>query len=212
MTPTPPTDAAPASTEDGGTSASTTGNPGDATRPPTRGNGSGPTKVSAAEKRAQAVALRRQGKTFEEIATEVGYANKSSAFRAVDQALKAAVREQAVELIQLETERLDAMLAALWPKIEGGDARSIDTALRLSERRAKLLGLDAAQQVQHSGPDGGAIPVSIGEMTADERRARLEELVHEARRRLEIERAEGEKALVQEPTDAPPLSSGSATV
>jgi hypothetical protein len=46
----------------------------------------------------------------------------------------------------MELARLDVMLHAVWEKIEGGDVRAIDTALRVSERRAKLLGLDAPVQ------------------------------------------------------------------
>lgn len=39
--------------------------------------------------------------------------------------------------------RLDRMLTSLWDKVRQGNERAIDTALRVEERRAKLLGLDA---------------------------------------------------------------------
>jgi len=43
----------------------------------------------------------------------------------------------------LELERLDVMLLALWRRVQNGDERAIDRALKIEERRAKLLGLDA---------------------------------------------------------------------
>jgi len=36
------------------------------------------------------------------------------------------------------------MLAALWPLVEAGDVAATNAALRVGERRAKLLGLDAS--------------------------------------------------------------------
>jgi hypothetical protein len=39
--------------------------------------------------------------------------------------------------------RLDAALVAIWPDIEAGDCKAIETMLKIEERRAKLLGLDS---------------------------------------------------------------------
>ena len=39
--------------------------------------------------------------------------------------------------------RLDRMLTALWEKVRNGNERACETVLRIEERRAKLLGLDA---------------------------------------------------------------------
>lgn len=160
-------------------------NPGTATPPAKRANGAGSTKkVTAAEKRARAVELRKAGATFEEIATAIPYANKGTAYKAVEQALREAVREPAQQLIELEVQRLDLMLRALWPSVVRGQLGAVDRALRVAERRARLLGLDAAQAVHHSGPDGGPIPVDVSGMTEEEKQARLRELVAEAQRRM----------------------------
>ena len=43
----------------------------------------------------------------------------------------------------MELERLDAMTAGLWPGIQEGSAANVSAGVRISERRAKLLGLDA---------------------------------------------------------------------
>lgn len=51
------------------------------------------------------------------------------------------------EIINLETLRLDTYLQNLKNNILNGDVRSIEAALKIGERRAKLLGLDAAIKV-----------------------------------------------------------------
>lgn len=91
--------------------------------------------------------LRAQGHTFDTIAEMLGYANRSGAYHAVITALKDTLQEPADELRTLEVERLDTMLHALMEKIEGGEEGAINTALRVMERRAKLLGLDQPAKV-----------------------------------------------------------------
>lgn len=181
-------------------------NPGKAT---STANGAGsPKRVTAAERKRLAVELRKAGATFEEIAGTLGadgrplFSNKGNAYRAVEQALKESVREPALQLIELEVQRLDLMLRALWPQVVSGKLGAVDRALRVAERRARLLGLDAAQQVQHSGPDGGPIPVDVSGMTEEEKEARLRDLVAEAQRRLDRQQA-GEA-----PTGAPSGTTG----
>lgn len=156
-----------------------------------RPNGAGSTvRVNAAEKRRRAVELRKAGATFDEIAAAPGpdgkplYASKGTAYKAVEQALREAVREPARELIELEVQRLDLLLRAIWPAVVRGHLGAVDRALRVAERRARLLGLDGPQVVQHSGPDGGPIPIDVSGMTEAEKQARLQQLVAEAQRRL----------------------------
>jgi hypothetical protein len=59
----------------------------------------------------------------------------------------------------LEAERLDALSAALAPAIAKGDPRSIEAAVRISERRAKLLGLDAPNTHRITGAADGPVQV-----------------------------------------------------
>jgi hypothetical protein len=47
---------------------------------------------------------------------------------------------------ELELARLDAMLVKLQPGIDEGNIQSIDQARKLSERRCKMLGLDASRE------------------------------------------------------------------
>ena len=51
-------------------------------------------------------------------------------------------------LRELEVQRLDAILYALWDDVLHGDANAVHTALRISERRSRLLGLDAPHSIE----------------------------------------------------------------
>jgi hypothetical protein len=62
-------------------------------------------------------------------------------------ALAQLVVPAAEEYRAMETVRLDTYLGALSPQIEGGDFRAVGTAVRISERRSKLLGLDAPEAI-----------------------------------------------------------------
>lgn len=60
-------------------------------------------------------------------------------------------REQmraADDWVQLEVRRLDKMLNTIWNSVVAGDLACMDRALKIMERRAKLLGLDAPEQTQ----------------------------------------------------------------
>lgn len=101
------------------------------------------TRMSYRERQAAALELRLAGQEYAAIADELGYANKSGAYKAVQNALTAIIREPAEQLVTLEVARLDAMLRAVWKRIVGkGELGAIDRALKIMERRARLLGLD----------------------------------------------------------------------
>lgn len=55
-------------------------------------------------------------------------------------------REQikdAGDYVQMELVRLDRALNAIWDRVLEGDLKAIETMLKIEERRARLLGLDA---------------------------------------------------------------------
>jgi hypothetical protein len=100
-------------------------------------------RVRAHDRHLAALELRKAGATYQMIADQLGYAHAKGAHKAVESALKATLREPAEAVRELELVRLDAMLLALWRRVQQGDERAINTALRIDERRAKLLGLEA---------------------------------------------------------------------
>ena len=108
----------------------------------------GKLRLSPVEKQAECLALRKQGYTYEEIADKLGYANASGPWKAIDRALRKLIQEPAEELRKLELERLDVMLKSLWPFILKGSPRHVEIGLKVMDRRAALVGLDAPKQVE----------------------------------------------------------------
>ncbi len=102
----------------------------------------------AAERRVKALEFRKAGASYREIGRRL-HVSTPQAFRDVHHELAAlAERSQslALEVRSLELERLDALLAALWPGCMSGDTKSVMAALAVGKRRADLLGLDAPQR------------------------------------------------------------------
>jgi hypothetical protein len=98
-------------------------------------------QVKAIDKTSRALEMRKSGATYALIASELGYANESGAYKAVMRALKKTLQEPADEVRMLEVERLDALLSGLWARKNTPEVT--DRILRIMERRAKLLGLDS---------------------------------------------------------------------
>ena len=108
---------------------------------PRRTLATSPARIASRERQAQAVQLRKQGFSYEQIAASLGYGSKASAYKAVRTALDEVVRESAYDMVALETERLHFMLSRIWPEVEKGNLLAIDRALMILDREAKLYGL-----------------------------------------------------------------------
>ena len=168
-------------------------------------------RVQAHERHLQALALRKAGATYQEIAKHLGYAHAKGAYTAVASALRATLREPADEVRELEVARLDSALLAVWRRVQVGDDKAIDRLLRISERRAKLLGLDAAIRKELSGPAGSLL--TIDDASTSELARRFEELVERTAQRMEAY-GDCEPALSEvtdespTPTEQPPDTEG----
>ena len=128
-------------------------------------------RTLALARQSDAVALFREGQTFDQIAGAVGFANRGTAHRVVTKAF----RERLVENIdmhrQLELDRLDDLQATLWPLMESGDVKAAALILEVIGQRSKLLGLldhrpaprvlvnDSAVEESDEGNPGKATPV-----------------------------------------------------
>jgi hypothetical protein len=97
-----------------------------------------------AERRRKMVELRIGGARLQAIGREMGVSAQRVA-KILNEELAELSRqrsESTEELRRLELERLDVMHSAIWPRVEGGDLLAIDRALKISERRCALLGLN----------------------------------------------------------------------
>jgi hypothetical protein len=113
-------------------------------------------RVRSLERQRQALELRRMGLGFEAIAAQLGI-GKTQAHRLVVAGMadsRAQVAASADELRTEELSRLDGMLQGLWPRARKGEVSVVDRVLKIAERRAKLLGLDAPEKRELFGKGG----------------------------------------------------------
>jgi hypothetical protein len=104
----------------------------------------------------QALALRAHGHSFRSISRTLNVcaATAHSLVKSAMAAERKFISEAKADYIELEIHRLDTYLQALALKVKSGDPRAVDTALKIGERRAKLLGLDAPTKVAPTDPTG----------------------------------------------------------
>ena len=114
-------------------------------------------RLAGADRQREALELRKAGATFEAIAKRLGYRGPSGAYNAVMAGLRKTLQEPADDLRKMELERLDALTLRSWSLASQGSLEAIDRILRIMARRAKLLGLDAPERKELSGPGGGPI-------------------------------------------------------
>ena len=122
---------------------------------------------TTAERYRKVIDLKMAGLTFERIAQEVGYKDRSGAKRAYDAALERWAIDTVEQQRIIQTERLDRLFyEAFNQAITSGDLNAIDRCLKIEKRRAELWGLDAPRQHETSGPGGAALAIrtDIGEV------------------------------------------------
>ena len=128
-----------------------------------------PNNAKIAAEQTECLQLRLEGKSFRAIADLTGIA-LSTVYARIEDAIALEVNPRADRLRAIECERLDLYLDRLRPRIDKGDDKAIGAAIRISERRAKLLGLDMPQRIEAS--------VESREITQQD--IELQELIREA--------------------------------
>lgn len=129
-----------------------------------------PANITAVERELLALEFRKQGLTYRRIGLNLGI-TEDGAWRAVMRGLRhirEEIAETAPEVLDLELQRLDDMFVGHYKKAKEGDARSTDICLRIMERRARYLGLDAAIRQELTGADGGPVQVDLSTLTDEE--------------------------------------------
>lgn len=134
--------------------------------------------IAVEEWRLRALDKRREGKNFRVIASELaaegGPVSVSRAYELVVEALndlRTQCREAAQDIRDIEIQRCDGMIEELWRRLTNtgaGDnakkqisartaARLVDSILRVQDRKARYLGLDAPRRIEATG--GGGAPL-----------------------------------------------------
>lgn len=146
-----------------------------------------PGSISAAERRAKVIEMRRARKTFDEIGTELGI-TRQRAFTIYREALAAIPAAQLDEHRAEELQQLDYLSSKAFEVLErrhvtvsngrviylddeadpleddGPVLDAIKTLLRIQERKAKLLGLDAP--ARHEVMTLDSLDAQIAELTS----------------------------------------------
>jgi hypothetical protein len=99
-------------------------------------------KCLASFRRARAVELALTGMPYDEIAAAVGYANRGTAWRTVQRALRDRTFKAVDEYREMELSRLDALQSACWEQALTGELRAVEAVLKVMHQRSRLLGLD----------------------------------------------------------------------
>jgi predicted transcriptional regulator len=131
--------------------------------------------LATAERHREWIELRRAGISEHEIARRYGVSQQ-----AVSKTLLKYVRNlpalAADELRRFEGERLDHLWAALVPAINAGELRAIETALKVSQRRSKLFGLDLANSHDANQFDNRSVHLSVVNLLASSETIPVEDL------------------------------------
>lgn len=113
-------------------------------------------RLATQDKREKALDLRRAGASLRDIGRALGVSHVT-AKEYLDDAMKdlqAAQNEKAEATRAVELDRLDRLHMAAWPLATGKDTdadtrfKAIDRLVRIADRRAKLLGLDAPAKAE----------------------------------------------------------------
>ena len=110
-----------------------------------------PLRVEAAFHQSLAMRLRTRGYTYQEIAEKIGVANPQVAYNLVMRGVRSVRLDSAEQMRDIELGRYDELTKIAWRAIEAADKRRdfksiasiLNSITRLSDRRAKLMGLDA---------------------------------------------------------------------
>ncbi len=106
-------------------------------------------------RKARAVELRIEGCGYDDIAREVGYANRGTAHRVVKKALSSRTAEGVDLLRAMEVARLDALQHSIWDRAMAGHVPSVRAVLKIIHERIALLGLSAEDlDSDGNGTDG----------------------------------------------------------
>jgi hypothetical protein len=98
-------------------------------------------RALATARHARAIQMATEGRTYQEIVDELGYANRGTVHYIVHDALTRDRKDAVDDHRQLELARLDALQVALWDKAMAGDVEATREVRAVIMARCRLLGL-----------------------------------------------------------------------
>src|SRR5665811_1261661 len=95
-------------------------------------------RALAAARRVRAVELKTAGYTYAQVADELGYTSRGTAYNVVAKALREQTTEAVTDLRELENARLDALQMALWDAAMTGDISAVVAVVKIVHARINL--------------------------------------------------------------------------
>lgn len=133
--------------------------------------GSKPEDIARWERDHQCVQMRRECVDWDTIAQTLGYSSRGHAHNRFVAFMRAYPRDDIEAMRDLELDRLDKQCNALQSRCEQGDPRAIEVWNKLSERRAKLMGLDKPERKELTVLTEDVVDKAIREATEAMERA-----------------------------------------
>jgi hypothetical protein len=133
-------------------------------------------RAATADRRRKAIALRLAGAQYEQIAEQLGYADRGAAYNDIRRSLEQNLKEGSADgetLRELNRLRMERLIVASWSAATNGDQKAIETTRRLIESLNKMYGIGTTMRVEHITID--AVDAEI---------ARLQEKLADNDRRL----------------------------
>ena len=127
--------------------------------------------VEVIQKQQKALRLRNLGASYDQIAEQLDYFDRSGARKAVKACLDRAEFEPVIEQRFIQSERLDMMVMRCLQAVLNGDLDQVRNVLAIEKRRAELWGLDASKTIEVTGQDGGAIQTDLGQVLVERLRS-----------------------------------------
>jgi hypothetical protein len=114
--------------------------------------------IRLAKRRAEALDYRLKGRSYRVIGEEMKI-HPSTAQDYVIRAMRDFVpREKAEQVLEMELQRLDQMQSAVYKHVAAGDIAAIEICLKISNQRARLLGLYPDKPSPVTLSFGGNVP------------------------------------------------------
>ncbi|MFJ1900524.1 helix-turn-helix domain-containing protein [Streptomyces sp. NPDC088115] len=124
-------------------------------------------QADTAQRRTEMLRMKLSGKSVEQIAEHFGM-SRSTASKDISRIIKKArdLEIQEAELYrEVQRGRLETLLLGVWPDAITGEPKASEAARKLISDLSDLLGVKVPVRTEISGPDGGDIPFSSGELS-----------------------------------------------
>lgn len=128
---------------------------------------SSPGAIERWERDYKCVQMRRAEHDWDTIVAALGYASRGHAHKQFMSFMRAYPRDDVEEMRNLELDRIEKTCRALEPKIADGDVRAAEVWNKLSERRAKLMGLDKPERRELTVLSKDTVSAAIEKLNAE---------------------------------------------